>query len=137
MRAGILRRLKVRRIVRSGGGGEPREGTPAAQSNALTTQERAKLATGDKTDQSDIGRGIAWRTVNSSWITALRWVPTYRQGNQSLAYGYIDMRTKKNAYRYGPGISQRSFNTWLVAASRGKYWWRYHTARWSPAVKLW
>jgi len=86
------------------------------------------------------GRGIPWTDTTGSWIVALRWIPTDRIGNRYLASGYIDMMTAKpyqHAYRYGPGISQRSFNTWLVAASRGKYWWRYFTRRWSPARKLW
>lgn len=91
-------------------------------------------------EKGEKGKGVAWHDTVSSWITGLRFIPTARVGNQALASGYIDMRTGpryRHAYRYGPGISQRSFNTWLVAASRGKYWWRYFTRRWSPARKLW
>lgn len=105
--------------------------------DASPTEARKPLLAVERLERGEPGRGIAWTPVNSSWIQALRWIPTEREGNQRYASGYIDMRTKKNAYRYGPGIRQTSFQTWLVAASRGKYWWRYFTRRWSPARKLW
>lgn len=81
---------------------------------------------------------MRWTPVTSSWIDALRFVPTERIGNRKYATGYIDMRVKWRGkrYRYGPGIKQESFQTWIMAASRGKYWWRYFTKRWSPAQKL-
>lgn len=135
MRAGILRRLRVRRVVKKGSGTTAGSGAVAA---GVGEDSRDPVATRDR-DSGLLGANVRWTPVYSSWIEALRFVPTGRQGNQALAYGYIDMKVKKRPrngtgrYRYGPGISQRSFNTWIVAASRGKYWWRYFTARWSPA----
>jgi hypothetical protein len=84
------------------------------------------------------GLNIRWTQVNSSWIDALRFVPVAREGNRKYATGYVDMRVKGTGrrYRYGPGVKQENFNTWIVAASKGKYWWRYFTRRWSPATKL-
>jgi hypothetical protein len=89
--------------------------------------------------EGERGPGIAWVPVRSVWIAALRWVPIGRRSPTAyLAEGYIDMLVhyQNRAYRYGPGISQRQFNTWRVAASRGKYWWRYFTRRWSPARRI-
>lgn len=110
---------------------------PAPASTVLTTGRGPGAR--PKTDE-DLGRNVAWVPVRSSWIAALRWVPTGRKtATAYLAEGYIDMKTRppyQRAYRYGPGISQRQFNTWRVAASRGKYWWRYFTRRWSPARRI-
>lgn len=128
-RLAIPIRLKIRRAVRTTG----RTGTDASPTEA---RPASRLAV-ERLEHWEPGRGIAWTPVSSSWIEALRWVPTEREGNRRYATGFIDMRTKDHAYRYGPGIKQQSWQTWLVAASRGKYWWRYFTRRWSPARKLW
>lgn len=79
-----------------------------------------------------------WTPVNSSWIRGLRFVPTERIGNRKYTTGYIEMQVhyQNRRYRYGPGIKQESFQTWVVAASKGRYWWRYFTQRFSPAERI-
>jgi hypothetical protein len=87
-----------------------------------------------------------WHLVSSSWIGALRFVPLGTKippgepitNPRSLA-GYVDMKvhnTKYPIYRYGPGVKWGEFDKWVDAASKGKFWWRIWTARWSPAQKI-
>lgn len=85
------------------------------------------------------GANRRWtRTPGSSWIWGLRYVPGERTNNRKYTTGSIDMKVKNGGqvYRYGPGINEESFLTWINAASRGKYFWRYWTRRWSPATKI-
>lgn len=127
----------------------PALGLPTGPASAAVTRDRSGGGRGTDPDtderpveplgKNEPGRGIAWVSVRSSWILALRFVPTGRQGNQKYADGYVDMMVKyqRRCYRYGPVQGgQRSFNTWRVAASRGKYWWRYWTRKWSPARRI-
>lgn len=110
---------------------------PSQQSRPITP------LTTSQADDKTLGRNVPWKAVpRSSWIAALRFIPVARVGNSRYATGYVDMMVKKKPrtgsgrYRYGPGINQNSFNTWFIAASKGKYWWRYFTRRWSPAQKI-
>lgn len=90
------------------------------------------------------GQETAWQRVSSSWIEALRFVPVQRPSSGTrggrTALGFVDMRTikGKRRYRYGTRqlIGMRTYESWVVAASKGKWWWRYVTARYSPAVKF-
>lgn len=57
-----------------------------------------------------------FQTVNSSWITGLRWTPEYG----------AEMSTKKGKHTYAyQGITKEIFRRWLARKSKGKGWWAY------------
>jgi hypothetical protein len=122
-------------------------GMRRAIARSVRVYRRRRRGTGKATAPAGVGnkggdyRHNFWYRVSSSWIKALRFVPTGATGATGQVLGYVDMWVlwKGRKYRYGergPGIYHHRFGDWIEAASKGKHWWYKWTLEYSPARRI-